>query len=171
MRNLPIFKDSELNIEATAFSDGELYLFNRRKNLIIKFNYEHFVSFIKGECSIPELEIKEYSLPKMNGIEAGFSGATILKNQPKIIFTASVEDTINPYDDGEILGSFIGMIDLSNKTISNQIEFCQIPNTTENFKVESVTVKEEISIGETNVILITDDDQGNSMIIESVLLW
>lgn len=171
LRNLPIFKNSELNIEATAFSADELYLFNRRKNLLIKFNYGHFLSFIKGESPIPKLSIKEYSLPKIKGIEAGFSGATILKNQPKIIFTASVEDTINPYDDGEILGSFIGMIDLSNKTISNRFDFCQIPNTDENFKVESVTIKEEISVGETKVILITDDDQGNSMIIESLLLW
>ncbi|MBK8681072.1 MAG: hypothetical protein IPN31_04040 [Bacteroidetes bacterium] len=110
-------------------------------------------------------------MPKINGIEAGFSGATALKGEPKIIFTASVENTNNAYDDGEILGSVIGVIDISNNTISDAIIYCQIPNTDINLKVESVTVEEEIAKGKIKVILITDDDQGNSTILKSILEW
>lgn len=170
LRNLPIFIDSELNIEATAFSDNQLFLFNRNKNLIILFRYTDLLSFIKGEIAFPKPEIKEFRLPEINGIEAGFSGATTLKSEPKIIFTASVEDTDNAYDDGEILGSYIGIIDISNNYELNIINYCQIPNTDDNLKVESVTVEEEITSGNTKVILITDDDMGNSILIESVLL-
>lgn len=171
LRNLPIFKDSELNIEATAFHHNQIFLFNRKKNLIIKFEYKALLSYIKGEINFPEPEIKQFSLPKINGIEAGFSGATALQNEPKIIFTASVEDTNNAYDDGEILGSFIGMIDISKNTISEVYTYCEIPNTEAKLKVESVTIKEEISSGKTKVVLITDDDLGNSLIVESMLLW
>lgn len=171
LRTLPIFENSDLNIEATAFRDEQLYLFNRRKNIIIKVNYSLFLDFIKGETLIPDLEIHEFSLPKINGIEAGFSGATTLQNQPTIIFTASVEDNINAYEDGEILGSFIGTIDISNNIISNRFDYCEIPIVNENFKVESVTIVEEIAVGKTKVVLITDDDQGSSAIIESIISW
>ena len=171
LRSLPVLKDAELNIEATAFHEDQLYLFNRRKNIIFKFDYGQFLSFLKDEASLPMIEVHDYILPTINKVEAGFSGATILKDQTKIIFTASVEDTDNPYDDGEILGSFIGMIDISNKTISDQFEYCELSNSEEHYKVESVTIDEEISVVKTKIILITDDDEGNSMILESVLLW
>ena len=171
LRNLPLLKDSELNIEATAFRNNQIFLFNRKKNLIIKFNYQDLLTYIKGERDFPEPEIRQFYLPKINGIEAGFSGATALQDEAKIIFTASVENTDNAYDDGEILGSFIGMIDISNNKISQFFEYCEIPNTAANLKVESVTIEEEISSGETKVILITDDDKGNSTLLESMLSW
>lgn len=89
----------------------------------------------------------------------------------KIIFTASVEDTTNAYDDGEILGSFIGIIDIGNDTISREFEYCAIPNIDEIFKVESVTVVQESTRDQTKLILITDDDLGNSVLIESRIKW
>lgn len=171
LRNLPIFHDSELNIEATAYCNNYIFLFNRKKNLIIKFEYTALLNYIKGEIMFPEPEITEFFLPRINGIEAGFSGATTLKNEAKIIFTASVEDTDNAYNDGEILGSLIGMIDISNNNVSDSITYCRIPNKEEKLKVESVTIEEEIASGITKVVLITDDDLGNSRIIESMLLW
>ena len=129
------------------------------------------LSYIKGEFIFPEPEIRQFLLPKINGIEAGFSGATALKDEAKIIFTASVENTDNAYDDGKILGSFIGIIDISNNTISETFDYCLIPNTDADLKVESVTIEEEISSKKTKVVLITDDDKGNSTIIKSLLLW
>lgn len=171
LKNLPIFNDSELNIEATAYRDNQIFLFNRNKNLILQFKYTDLLSYIKGEITFSEPVIKEFSLPKINGIEAGFSGATVLKNESKLIFTASVENTDNAYDDGEILGSFIGLIDISDNIISDIIDFCQIPNSEVPLKVESITIDQEMAPGNTKVILITDDDMGNSTLIESVITW
>jgi hypothetical protein len=168
---LPIFKDSELNIEATAFRDNQLFLFNRKPNLILRFEYKDFLAYLSDGIDFPQLEIRQFSLPKINGIEAGFSGATALMDEPKIIFTASVENNQNAYEDGEILGSLIGILDISNNTISQSFEYCQIPNAGANLKVESVTVEKEISSGETKVVLVTDDDQGNSTLLTGLLLW
>lgn len=171
LRNLPIFKDSELNIEATAFRNNQIFLFNRKKNLIIRFEYKDLLAYLRGEITFPKPEIRQYFLPKINGIEAGFSGATALIDEPKIIFTASVENTDNAYDDGEILGSFIGIIDISNNNFTNSFNYCKISNAGANLKVESITVEKEISPGKTKVVLITDDDKGNSTILEGLLLW
>ncbi|TDG36813.1 hypothetical protein EZJ43_05890 [Pedobacter changchengzhani] len=171
IRNLPIMGDSELNIEATAYQSGLIYLFNRKKNLIIKILYKDLLAFIKGEIPFPKPEIAQFLLPKINGVEAGFSGATTLKTNTKIIFTASVENTHNAYDDGEILGSFIGVIDISNGGLSEVFKYCEIPYTEMNLKVESVTIDEEIANGITKVVLITDDDKGNSTIIEALLTY
>ncbi|TYB76927.1 DUF6929 family protein [Bizionia myxarmorum] len=171
LKTLPLFQDSELNIEVVAFQDEQLFLFNRKKNLILTFNYLNLLAYFKGETDFPVHDITEFSLPKIKGIEAGFSGATTLKNQSKIIFTASVEDTNNAYDDGEILGSFIGMINIKNHKVESVYSYCAIPNTAEKLKVESVTIEEEISLGKTKVLLISDDDLGNSTLIESMLLW
>jgi hypothetical protein len=168
---LPIFKDSELNIEATAFRNNQLFLFNRKPNLIIRFEYKDFLAFLRDGMDFPKPEIRQFSLPKINGIEAGFSGATALMEDPKIIFTASVENNQNAYEDGEILGSLIGILDISDNTISQSFEYCLIPNAGANLKVESVTVEKEISAGETKVVLISDDDQGNSTLLTGLLLW
>lgn len=171
LRSLPILQDSELNIEATAFFNKQIYLFNRRKNIIIKCKYKELLSYIKDEDTFPKIEIKEYLLPDIEGIESGFSGATILKNDPKIVFTASAEDTNNAYDDGEILGSLIGMIDITNDSLGEISDYCLIPNTEVNLKVESVSIEEEIASGKTKVVMVTDDDLGNSILIEGLLLW
>ena len=171
LRNLPIFKDSELNIEATAYRNNQLFLFNRKKNLIIRFDYKDLLAYIKGERVFPKPEIRQFFLPEINGIEAGFSGATALIDEPKIIFTASVENTDNAYDDGEILGSLIGVIDISNNTIAKSFDYCKISNAGAHLKVESVTVEKEISPRKTEVVLISDDDKGNSVIVTGILQW
>lgn len=171
LRHFPILHDSELNIEATAFHNNQIFLFNRKKNLVIRFEYNELLAYLRGETAFPKPEIKSFALPTINGIEAGFSGATALKGEAKIIFTASVENTNNAYDDGDILGSFIGMIDISNNNISDDFNYCEIPNTETHLKVESVTVEKETASGKTEVILITDDDKGNSIILKGMLLW
>lgn len=169
LRNLEIMENSELNIEGVTLFDGFLLLFNRKKNIIFKLKYSEFLNYLINQSNFPKLEIHEFSLPKINGIEAGFSGATVLKNASKIIFTASVEDTTNAFDDGEILGSFIGVIGIENAVIARNFEYGAIPNIDEIFKVESVTVVQETSRDETRLILITDDDLGNSVLIEATL--
>lgn len=162
LKSLKIFTGSELNIEATAYKDGILYLFNRKRNIVVSLKYTQLIAYAKGGNSLPAVETKRYVLPQINTIEAGFSGAVTLNKEPKIMFTASVEDTNNAYDDGAILGSFIGILDITNNTI----EYCKIPEIKEKLKVESIAIDEEISSNKTKVILITDNDKGKSRIIK-----
>lgn len=171
LKNLGVLIDSELNIEATAFYNNKIFLFNRKKNLILQFEYLDLLDHLQGKTEFPQPEIRHFTLPKINGVEAGFSGATALRNEPKIIFTASVEDTDNAYDDGEVLGSYIGMIDISLNNISESFDYCRIPSEGVYLKVESVSIEKEVSPRNTKIVLITDDDKGNSILLKSTLKW
>jgi len=171
LKSLEALADSELNIEATAFSNDILYLFNRNKNVVIFFRYDELLAYVQGDGSFPSIQTKHITLPKLNGIEAGFSGAVALKNEPKILFTASVENTSNAYDDGEILGSYIGMLDITKNFADNNIPYCLVEDTKEKLKVESISVINEASEGKAEVVLITDNDKGASELIKGLLLW
>lgn len=171
LKSLEVLADSELNIEATAFSNDTLYLFNRNKNVVLSFRYEDLLAYVQGDGSLPSIKTKRIALPKINGIEAGFSGAVALKNEHKILFTASVENTSNAYDDGDILGSYIGMLDIANDFADDKIPYCLVQDTKEKLKVESISVISELSEGKTEVVLITDNDKGASELIKGLLLW
>src|SRR3712207_8318455 len=54
--------------------------------------------------------------PEINGLKAGFSGASFFED--KIFITASVENTNDAYLDGEVLGSFVGYIPRSEEHTS-----------------------------------------------------
>lgn len=167
LKSLTILADSELNIEAIAYKDDRLYLFNRKKNIMVSLKYTDLLAYVKGgDNPLPAVQTNTYTLPQINNIEAGFSGAISLKNESKIVFTASVEDTNNAYDDGEILGSFVGIIDIEDNTI----DYCRIPEIKEKLKVESITIDEEMSSNRTKVTLITDSDKGKSSLIKGIIV-
>lgn len=171
LKNLEILKNTYLNIEAVAYRNGEIFLFNRAKNIIFSFNYKLLISYFEEKSAMPSLKINQYKLPNIQGIEAGFSGATTLKNHEYIVFTASVENTPNGYDDGEILGSFVGMIPIKNNIPSTTFKTVLFPIIQDKLKVESVTIKEEIQFGKTNIVVVTDDDIKDSLIIDCQISW
>lgn len=121
---------------------------------------------------MPQISVSEVRLPEINGIEAGFSGATTFPGKPLLIFTASVEDTDNAYDDGEILGSLIGVLDMENYEIVGEV--LQIPTPDETgteIKVESVAIDRIISENEIELILTTDSDGGDSFIMRGKFVF
>ena len=84
-----------LNIEALAIEGDKMFLFNRGKNLMLQYSLKEFTEYAVLGKGFPKAKIYEIELPKINGIEAGFSGATAIPNQHKIIFTASIENTMH----------------------------------------------------------------------------
>jgi len=171
LKGLEVFAGSELNIEAVAFNNEVLYLFNRNKNIVLSFIYNEFLSYLNGDSILPAIEARHITLPTIKGIEAGFSGAAILKNENKILFIASVEDTNNAYDDGEILGSLIGIIDIANRFSKGVLEHCVVPKMDKELKVESIIVVKETNADKAEIVLITDNDKGTSLILKGVLQW
>ena len=161
----------ELNIEALAFKNGYLHLFNRGKNMIFSFVYRELLAYFDGNRSYPKPKITSFDLPKINGINSGFSGATCLQDHPIIIFTSSVENTKSTYDDGEILGSFVGKIDLINDQVSDAYDAELVPFSGNKIKVEAVTVVKESRSRKVSLVLATDNDDGNSLKIDCVLEW
>lgn len=173
IRSLELLKNHKLNIEAAAIENDQLFLFNRRKNLILEYSLQGFLDYISYSSTYPEPKIYEVVLPEIKDINAGFSGATMIHGEQKIIFSASVENTSNAIDDGQILGSYIGIIDL--KEIQQQYEPVCIPVLEYNemlpVKIESITISRHVGPKQVEILMVTDSDGGDSEIISAILSW
>lgn len=155
--------DEELNIEAAAVLNKRLYLFNRGKNKMISLKLSKFLNFIEGKSKTIKVKSLTIDLPRFEGIQSGFSGATSDEAFNRIIFTASVENTSDWVADGEVLGSYVGIIDLK-ELHHHYIPECVMledKNGVMDIKVESVAVKES-DRKMLKCVLVTDSDGGIS---------
>jgi hypothetical protein len=162
----------EMNIEAALVIRDELYLFNRGRNIIIRLNVNEFLSYTEGTGAIPTIKFFRLSLPSINGIEAGFSGATSTPDSNQIIFTASIENTTNWIDDGEILGSFVGILPLTaltNLFAPTCVVITDEKNNILKIKTESIVVHHQVRANCFKLLLVTDNDEGVSELIEMQL--
>ncbi len=171
LKNLPIMNHQELNIEAVAFQKGQVFLFNRGRNVVFVFLYSELIKHFNGEIPFPSPKTTLFELPSIDGIASGFSGATILHDQPVLLFTSSVENTPNAYDDGAVLGSFVGMIDISSGTVPETFIATRIPDQIHPLKVETIAIDEIKSNNQADVILASDSDGGTSMVLKCRLEW
>jgi hypothetical protein len=169
LKQLELLQNAELNIEATAYHNDILYLFNRGKNIIISFSYSSFLTYLENGAPLPELTIIDVTLPTLNGIEAGFSGATISPATGKLIFTASVENTPNAYDDGEVGGSFIGLADLHRLDHPDAYQFILLDTGSTPLKIESVTIVKETPGHGAELWMVSDSDGGESVLLRCLL--
>lgn len=132
--------DDDLNIEAALFYNEKLYLFQRgngekAKNGII----------IVGE----DMQFIPVQLPKIKHVEATFTDALLVEN--KIYFLASAEDTVSTYDDGEVLGSLIGCMNIE----TFEIEYTH--QISDNQKFEGLTLH-TITENSISFLLCEDND-------------
>lgn len=116
---------SALNIEGAILTPTTKYYFQRgneqnSQNGIFRINTNKEIDFI------------QINLPKTQNIEATFTDAIAVKN--KIYFLAAIENTTSTYNDGEILGSFLGRLD----TETLKLEF--VKEISKKHKFEGITV-------------------------------
>lgn len=126
MQNFSGIKPEDFNLEGAIFDGENWYLFNRgngktHKNAIFTIHAKN----LGEEFSLISVD---YKLPKIKGVRSSFTDAILIDN--KIYFLATAEDTKSTYADGEILGSFIGQIDL--KTM--KIDYTKKISTTNKFE-------------------------------------
>lgn len=158
--------EDDLNIEAAALLNGRLYLFNRGENRMISLKLTKFLDFL--EERIEEIKVKYITvdLPKLDGIQSGFSGAVADEKYDRIIFTASVENTADWVDDGAVLGSYIGVInvkDIHHHYVPDSFLLEEEGDIME-IKVESIALKKSTTKS-INCVLVTDSDGGVSEVL------
>lgn len=163
--------DADINVEGSAIIGEDLFLFNRGQNVLIQTNWAKIIIYLKGGPNTLEPEIKTYrlKLPQIKGIDPGISGACQLGKENKILFTASVENTKNWIEDGEILGSFIGILDvekLASEPLENIALLTDKNSKPVIEKVESIEFLQRKTNGTIKVLCLTDDDKGGSKILE-----
>jgi hypothetical protein len=167
--------DGVLNFEAAASTDEYLYIFNRENNATLRFDMPEFIEFIQGHTdSIPFPTVMATELPQIGGIRAGFSGADYFDH--KLFFTAAAENTSNAIDDGEIMGSAVGILSFNGEEktrgkltggfTGNVSQFTLIPTIQDRLlKIESISVYEKENEDTYIAIAVSDDDKGGSDIL------
>jgi hypothetical protein len=137
----------DFNIEGAIYTGEEWYLFNRGNGKSGK----NALFTIQGKNLVNEFSIvsNTYKLPKIKGVRSSFTDAVAVDN--KIYFLATAENTDSTYDDGQILGSFIGRID----TKTMKIDFTQ--KISGSHKFEGLTVYKN-SVDSIELLLCEDND-------------
>jgi hypothetical protein len=153
-----------MNIEAVTVIKDNLYLFNRGNNNMFIMPLNSLFEYINNKGNTQMLPVPEQfriELPVLNGIPALISGAATLDDH-RIIFTASLENTKDWTKDGEIFGSYVGILDVSGK--EPKLEAC-LQLTQNNkpviIKLESLDVISN-SGSQVDIISVADNDDGSS---------
>lgn len=130
MQSFGKIKPEDFNIEGAIYNGESWLLVNRGNGKANK----NSIFTIQGKNLTNEFNIlsNEFKLPKIKGVRASFTDAVLIDS--KIYFLATVEDTVSTYDDGEVLGSFIGCID--SETM--KIDFTK--KISDNHKFEGLTL-------------------------------
>ena len=137
----------DFNIEGAVYTGEEWFLFNRGNGKSSK----NGIFTIGGKNLSEEFSVlyNSYKLPKIKKVQSSFTDAVRLDN--KIYFLATVEDTKSTYDDGAVLGTFIGRLDIKKM----KIDFTQ--KISDSHKFEGLTVYKD-SAKEIEFLLCEDKD-------------
>jgi hypothetical protein len=161
-----------LNLEAAAATDTELLLFQRTVGRtdaagLFRLPLGTTLRFlVEAVAPAPLVEAAWFSLPEINGCPAGFSGATLLNGQ--LFVTASVENTLDAVLDGDVLGSFVGVVSL--QTLSTTFaRLAWSDGRTYRGKVEGIAVR-QWHAEQAELLLVTDDDADGSTAVTAQLL-
>jgi hypothetical protein len=170
LRQLPeVIGEGKLNIEGLAADDTRILFVQRGNitgnNVLVSYPAEELYNYlIQKSVHLPVPTIQLFKLPSLSGSQSGFSGITFIPGTSKLLFTASVENTTNEIDDGEVLGSYIGLIDLQDHTTlqSTLIDFEGLPYMG---KIESIAIQRVDTSGQIQAVAVTDTDMGGSELL------
>lgn len=125
MQSFAEIKPEDFNIEGLIYTQEKWYFMQRGNNGTGKNGIFTVVgNDLENEFSIL---FNAYKLPKIKGVRATFTD--FIQIDDSLYFLATAEDTQSAYDDGQVLGSLIGSIDVKTmrlaftKKISNTNKF------------------------------------------------
>lgn len=154
------------NLEAAATTDTELLLFQRTVGradaaLIFALPLVQALQFLVGaaQAKLPEPRRLAFQLPEIDGCPAGFSGASFVNGH--LFVSASVENTTDAVLDGEVLGSFVGVVDLKTAK-ATFARLAWADGRAYRGKVEGLAVRQQLAASQFELLLVTDDDAGGS---------
>ncbi|AXI02067.1 DUF6929 family protein [Aquirhabdus parva] len=161
---------AELNIEAVCSDDQHLYIFQRgninRHHGVLVFDLKLLADTHDLRSTL--VSVLSLHLPDIDGSASGISDACFLKHRSIIAAVASVEQTINTYDDGAVLGSLIVLLSTDGKTLDAQVITDDQGHPTP-IKVEGITWLNTHPSGE-EFLLVTDSDGGDSELLRVLVV-
>lgn len=162
---------AQFNLEASVILGNTLYLFNRGHNQIIIIPLIQFKNYLENKASAStkllemEIEVRPIELPRVDGVQSRFSGACMLPGTSKILFSATLEETDNWIDDGEIHGSMLGIIDAGdpNPLLPQHMSLIMDSKGDKALeKIESISFTAYDPQGHLHLLAVADNDDGSS---------
>lgn len=170
--------EQTLNIEGLAIADRHMYFLNRgnsARNMIFRAHLDDVIAYMTNEANeIKKIQMMTLTLPVQDEFEAGFSGADYWPATNSLVYSASLEVTNDAYNDGEILGSYIGLIALADWQDSGTLDLAHSAQQLLQdgkpllSKVEAVTLLADTQ-HETKAVLACDNDDGSSEFFTTLL--
>ena len=113
LQSFGAIKPEDFNIEGAIYTGESWFLLNRGNGSSTK----NVLFTIEGKNLTNDFMIlsNAYKLPKIKGVRSSFTDAVLVDDS--IYFLATAEDTQSTYNDGEVLGSLIGRINLKTMKI------------------------------------------------------
>ena len=113
LQSFGAIKPEDFNIEGAIYTGESWFLLNRGNGSSTK----NVLFTIEGKNLTNDFLIlsNAYKLPKTKGVRSSFTDAVLVDDS--IYFLATAEDTQSTYNDGEVLGSLIGRINLKTMKI------------------------------------------------------
>ncbi len=170
-----IFRDRNLiaamNIEGFTDCKDKLLLFNRgntqQANQLIITDHK----ILKKQFP-DRFKVMPVTIGKLKGTNLGISGACYDAVNDVVLLSASAENTSNAYDDGEIIGSVIGVAYNAYQKLSDAEfsvdEWIELESVHPKFnkqKVESICISQQYDKSYT-CTLVADNDDGKSVLFE-----
>ena len=126
MQNFGDIKPEDFNLEGAIYNGESWFLLNRGNGS----SHKNVIFTIEGKNLTNDFTLlsNDDKLPKIKGVRSSLTDGIIVGDS--IYFLATAEDTESTYDDGEVLGSFIGSINL--KTM--KIDFTQKISSSHKFE-------------------------------------
>ena len=113
LQSFGAIKPEDFNIEGAIYTGESWFLLNRGNGSSTK----NVLFPLEGKNLTNDFMIlsNAYKLPKTKGVRSSFTDAVLVDDS--IYFLATAEDTQSTYNDGEVLGSLIGRINLKTMKI------------------------------------------------------
>lgn len=129
MKKSANISSSDFNIEGVAMHGNSWLFLNRGngpagRNVIFKVDGDDLINDFMITCF-------DIDLPQIDGLQFGFSGASVVDDT--LYFIATAEEGLSTYEDGEIGGTVFGKYDLINM----RIDHCQ--KISDDQKFEGIT--------------------------------
>ncbi|MFN8282252.1 MAG: hypothetical protein U0U67_03510 [Chitinophagales bacterium] len=161
----------EMNIEGFTDCKNKLLFFNRatteQANHLIITDHNILKKKFPDKFKVIPIDIDT-----LNGIQLGISGACYDDENDILFLSASAENTNNAYDDGEIIGSVLAIVENADKqlsqsalTIQNYVELDKIDIAFSKQKIESVCIIHSENKNY-KLVLVADNDDGKSVLFE-----
>jgi hypothetical protein len=174
MRRQAGISADDFNIEAAALAGERLLLFSRGTNHMFLMDWPAIVDYLMAGGKLPEIHPVVVAMPKKGRFPAGISGAAML-DERHLLISSSVEATTSWKADGEVLGSYVSVLEIDPAGKPMLLGIAPLINEQQDTlktKLEGVFPAEALNREQSrmSVIGIVDNDDGTSRLLDIRLI-